>query len=250
MSNRFEKNYKVNVYDVDSTMKCKFSSLLNYLWDVVIAQSESLGETKEGIIHNSCIWVLLKYDINIYEYPKFKDVITVDTEAIGIKKFYGYRNYTIKNSDGKIIGDAFSTAIVIDAEKRRPLRITPDQYDIYGITGEFDKTVVLDDLISLENAQYSKEYSIRYSDIDSNNHVNNVKYIEMSIDTLPEDIVNNYRLSNIKVLFKKETSYGDTIHISTEVMKNENDKINTLHTITSTEGKLLTKLQLEWKQYE
>ena len=88
LSNRFEKNYKVNVYDVDSTMKCKFSSLLNYLWDVVIAQSESLGETKEGIIHNSCIWVLLKYDINIYEYPKFKDVITVDTEAIVIKKFY------------------------------------------------------------------------------------------------------------------------------------------------------------------
>ena len=72
----------------------------------------------------------------------------------------------------------------------------------------------------------------------------------MSIDTLPEDIVNNYRLSNIKVLFKKETSYGDTIHISTEVIKNENDKINTLHTITSTEGKLLTKLQLEWQQYE
>ena len=84
MSNTFTKDYTINIYDVDSNMNCKYSSLMNYLWDVVISQTDTLGETDHGLVHN-CVWVLLKYDLKILEYPKFRDVITVETEAIGIK---------------------------------------------------------------------------------------------------------------------------------------------------------------------
>lgn len=55
MSNIFEKEYKINIFDVDSEHKCKFSSLVDYLWDVVISQSDYLGETNEGFVHNQCI---------------------------------------------------------------------------------------------------------------------------------------------------------------------------------------------------
>ena len=52
MSNIFEKEYKINIFDVDSEHKCKFSSLVNYLWDVVISLSDYLGETKEGFVRS------------------------------------------------------------------------------------------------------------------------------------------------------------------------------------------------------
>lgn len=135
MNTNFEKQYKINIFDVDSDHKCKFSTLADYLWDIVISQSDYLGETEEGFVHNQCIWVLLKYDITIYEYPKFKDTITVDTKVLGTKKFYGYRQNTIKNSEGKVIGEVISTAILIDFKKRRPMKISPEQSEIYGITG-------------------------------------------------------------------------------------------------------------------
>ena len=67
MNDVFEKKYKINIFDVDFNHKCKFSTLVDYLWDVVISQSDYLGETKEGFVHNQCIWVLLKYDITLYE---------------------------------------------------------------------------------------------------------------------------------------------------------------------------------------
>ena len=65
MNDIFEKEYTINFFDVDSEHKCKFSSLGDFLWDVIISQSDSLGETKEGFAQNNCIWVLLKYDITI-----------------------------------------------------------------------------------------------------------------------------------------------------------------------------------------
>ena len=248
MDGKFEKEYEINTYNVDSNLKCKFSSLVDYLWDIVISQSDSLGETNQGFVHNNCVWILLKYDINIYEYPKLKEIITVDTEVLGAKKFYGYRGYTIKNSQGEVIAEAFSIAILIDIEKRRPVRISPDQYEVYGIKGEMEEPTSLDDILNLEKEEYSKEYPIRFSDIDSNNHVNNVRYMEMSIDTLPRDILKEYELANIKVLFKKETTDGDTLHVSSEIIKGENNELTTLHTIINNDENFLTKLQLKWKR--
>lgn len=247
MSDIFKKEYKINIFDVDCEHKCKFSSLVNFLWDVVISQSDCLGETKEGFVQNQCIWVLLKYDITIYEYPKFRDTITVDTKVLGSKKFYGYRQNTIRNSDGKVIGEAFSTAILIDFEKRRPMRISSTQSEIYGLNGELDEVPPLDDLPKIQKEDYTKDYPVRYSDIDSNGHVNNVKYMEMAIDTLPRSILNEYKLFNIKVLFKKETTDKDTLHISSEVINNDNN-ITTVHNIANSNGNLLTKLQFIWKK--
>ena len=69
------------------------------------------------------------------------------------------------------------------------------------------------------------------------------------MDTLPRSILNEYRLFNIKVLFKKETTDGDTLHISSEIINETNDEITTIHKITSNNtGKLLTKLQFIWKK--
>lgn len=248
MNDIFKKEYKINIFNVDSEHKCKFSSLVDFLWDVVISQSDYLGETKEGFVHNQCIWVLLKYDITIYEYPKFRDTITVDTKVLGSKKFYGYRKNTIKNSEGKVICEAFSTAILIDFEKRRPMRISSDQSEVYGLNGELDVVPPLDDIPKIQKEDYIKDYPVRYSDIDSNGHVNNVKYMEMAIDTLPRSILNEYELFNIKVLFKKETTDGDTLHISSEVIHGENKAINTIHNIKSNNGNLLTKLQFIWNK--
>ncbi|MDU4891719.1 MAG: thioesterase [Clostridium sp.] len=248
MKDIFKKEYKINIFNVDSDHICKFSSLVDFLWDIVISQSDSLGETNEGFVHNQCIWVLLKYDITIYEYPKFKDTITVNTKVLGTKKFYGYRQNTIKNSEGKVIGEVFSTAILIDFENRRPMRISSEQGEVYGLNGELHEVPPLDDIPKIKEEDYLKEYPVRYSDIDSNGHVNNVKYMEMAIDTLPRSILNEYKIFNIKVLFKKETTDGDTLHIASEVIEDENSPITTLHNITSNDGKLLSKLQFIWKK--
>lgn len=248
MSDIFKKEYKINIFNVDSEHICKFSSLADFLWDIVISQSDHLGETQDGLVHNQCVWVLLKYDITIYEYPKFKDTITVDTTVLGAKKFYGYRKSTIKNHEGKVIGEALSTAILIDLEKRRPMRMSPDQMEIYGIDRELDEVPHLDDIARVQKEDYRKDYPIRYSDIDSNGHVNNVKYMEMATDTLPRSILNEYKLFNIKVLFKKETTDGDTLNISSEVIDHKNNNITTIHHITSNNGNLLTKLQFIWKK--
>ena len=248
MSNKFSKQYTINIYDVDANYKCKYSSLMNYLWDVVVSQSDALGETDHGLVNN-CVWVLLKYDLNILEYPKFRDTITVETDIVGIKKLYGYRSFTIKNSEGQIIVSGISTAILIDLAKRRPVKMSPEQCKVYGIEKELEEPLPLDDFIKFEEAKYIQDYSIRHSDIDVNRHVNNVKYIQMAVDTLPKELLNTYEISSMKVFFKKEATEDSTLHLCSNIMEHEEHELTTVHTISdSSSDKPITKLEFKWKK--
>ena len=63
---------------------------------------------------------------------------------------------------------------------------------IYGVYGDLKGDFKIPKLERLEEFKYEESFKVRYTDIDSNNHVNNTKYIDWAIETLPEDIVNNY----------------------------------------------------------
>lgn len=247
MSKPFSKAYTINIYDIDSSYKCKYSSLMNYLWDVVVSQSDDLGETDHGLINN-CVWVLLKYDLEIIEYPKFRETITVETDIVGIKKLFGYRSFVIRNAEGQTLVSGISTAMLIDLDKRRPVKMTPEQCSVYGIEKELEENIPLDDFRRLENPKYVKDYIIRHSDIDVNRHVNNVKYIEMAVDALPKEILSEYEISHVKVLFKKEATKDSVLRICSEVIEMDESCITTAHQIVDEkEDKLLTKLEFKWK---
>ena len=92
---------------------------------------------------------------------------------------------------------------------------------------------------------YSKEFKVRYSDIDSNAHVNNVKYIGWALESVPVEILYNNNLVELSVVFEKECSYGDEIKSICEVKENDEEYI-ILHKIENNEGKELTTLISKW----
>ena len=244
-SNVFSKNYEVNYYDVDRNLKCKLSSIVNFLCDVGNAQSEFLGETIDCLMKENCAWVFYKYDIKVKRYPKYRDVITVSTAASGFNRFYAYRGYEITDKDGNILVEATALFFLIDIQKRRPMRISEDKMKLYSGGVTLPKKIDMDEARDIEQEDYFKEFNIRYSDIDSNGHVNNVKYMEWAIESVPIEIIKDYELNSIKVTFEKETVYGESVHVSAQIIK-KGEEITTVHVVKSTEGKVLTKIEIDW----
>ena len=78
--------------------------------------------------------------------------------------------------------------------------------------------------------------------------MNNVKYIEMAIDTLPRNILTEYEITNIKVLFKHEAMDESSLHIHSDVIENDEGTLTTVHTILdNNHNKPITKLELKWR---
>jgi len=239
------REYNIHYYEVDIHKRALITSIMNYLGDMAMYQSESLGVGIEYLKEHKMAWVLYKWDITIESYPLLNETIKIETYAHSFNKFYAYRKYEIFNDKGNKIGYADSVWILINTGRRRPIRVTKDMFDVYGIGDNKNEPIDIENILSINQVNSEKSFQVRYSDIDTNMHVNNVKYAAWALETVPKDIVLNCELKNIKVTYIKETTYGETITVSTEVIKEE-DKTICRHRIINEEGTELTLLESIW----
>ena len=78
-------------------------------------------------------------------------------------------------------------------------------------------------------------------------HVNNVRYVEWAVESLPLEIVLNYELKDLSVVFEKECKYGAEITAACQIIEQE-EKLTILHKISDQEGKELTILTSRWEK--
>lgn len=247
MGKILERDYEVHYYDVDVKLQCKIESIINYFTDIGTKQSESLGVGIEYLKERNLSWVFCKYDIKVNRYPKYGEKIRVTTNALGFKKFYAFRLYEIFDEEGNKIVEAIGVFLLIDINKRRVVRIPIEQYESYGVNKEEECDISVTKLEKLKEEMYLKEFKVRYSDIDSNRHVNNVKYIEWALESIPVEILYNNNLVELSVVFEKECSYGDDIKSICEI-REDNEQYIILHKIENSDGKELSTLISKWKK--
>ncbi|MFU0824498.1 acyl-[acyl-carrier-protein] thioesterase [Clostridium sp.] len=241
-----EKEYEIHYYEADYRKQALMTSLIDYFNDVATFQSEGLGIGIDYMKEKNMTWILYKWDINVKEYPKYGEKVIVRTEPCAVKKFYAYRKFYIFNMKKEVIATASSVWLLIDIREKRPLRVTAGLIKAYGLDDDNHEILKIDKIIKLDKEESSLEFKVRYSDIDTNGHVNNEKYAAWLIESVPIDIVSNRTLANMKITYKKETKYGENINVIT-ASKQVEDKIVFSHRILNENGDEITLGETTWK---
>ncbi|PJI08494.1 acyl-ACP thioesterase [Clostridium sp. CT7] len=241
-----KKNYDIHIYEVDSHGKATIASIMSYLEDLATYQTEKLGMSLKYFRDNKIAWVVYKWEVHMDKYPEYGDRIEVSTLPYSIRKFYAYRKYEIFNK-GERIGYANSLWFLIDTEKRKPCRITNNIYKMYNLTEEDNEQIPFDRLRKLKQVDYKNSFKVRYSDIDTNKHVNNVKYVSWVLENVPMEIISEHEISDLKVMYQKETAYGETIEVMTNMEEKEGKYIFN-HSINNSEGESLTLVKTEFRK--
>jgi medium-chain acyl-[acyl-carrier-protein] hydrolase len=241
------KEYEVHYYEVDFRKQMQITSLIDFLGDIATDQSERLGVGMDYLFSNGLGWVLYKWDINVYSYPRYGEKIVIKTMPYGFRRFYAYRIFEVFNESGELIAEASSIWFLLDIQKKKPVRIESNMYEVYGIPENCKDMLDVEEILKPENIQEEKVFNVRYSDIDTNKHVNNSKYASWAIEVMPLDIVLNYTLKRIKVTYQKETKYGETVRSKLQI-NNCGDKAVCNHSIEDKEGNILALLETIWEK--
>lgn len=242
-----EKQYEIHYYEVGHNKEASILSIMNFLEDIFVYQSESTGTGFNYLENNKLGWVIYKWDINIYKYPRYGDKIVVKMYPVSYRKFYVWRKYEIFDINGEKITDAISSWILINTENKKPCKITEELCDIYGLTLENNNAIDMNKVKLPDVIIEEKNFYVRYSDIDTNGHANNVRYLSWSIEAIPKNIIKEYKLRNVKVRYEKETRYGEFIKSSIEIIQDENN-IKCLHKITNEVDIVLAVLETTWNK--
>jgi acyl-ACP thioesterase len=141
------------------------------------------------------------------------------------------REFLIRNENNGIIARASSVWILINFDKRRPVRIPKEFGELYGINNEKAWTFDSGDEKIPQEAYIEKEMAIMRSDVDTNGHVNNKKYVGWLLETLPEDVYRNYSLSDFDIRYKKEVGSGCVICRACPVKPRQDEELCYIHEI-------------------
>lgn len=199
---------RVRYSECDEKAQITLPALVNYLQDCCTFQSEDLNIGVDYLKENHVAWVLSSWQVIIKRYPKMGETITISTWPYDFKGFYGYRNFKIEDEAGNVISYANSIWVYLDTQKNRPMRIPKEIQKIYAFEPAYPMELTDRKMEIPEKMQEMTPFPVQKFQIDTNNHVNNEKYILMALEYLPAKVT----IDSVRVEYKKAAVLGDIIY--------------------------------------
>lgn len=234
MKKGFEVSYTIGYFEVDGDLFLTPSSLAVYLQDAAILHSDSIGYTIDYFNNGKKGWVIINWHIDIIRMPQKGETIRVCTWSDECKRMQAERSFVVYDENEIPVAKAMSKWIFMDLERRRPVKINEDMAERYSslnvkaIENENYKMIEKDenDIIS------QRVFTVTRRDTDSNGHTNNTKYIEWAIDDVPDDIYYNYKVSDIRVVYRKECYKNSCVKGKCYLVNLDDDKKCVVSTFT------------------
>lgn len=200
---------RVSYSEVDNEQNLNYYALVNYMQDCGCFHSDDIGYGLEYLAPRKLGWFVTNYEIHIIRMPRYSEKIKISTYPYNFKGMLGSRVYTIESETGELLMYADSLWVLMDLDKLRPARLPDEIREAYGTEPperefqfEGSKLKYQGNGIKVGNFVVSEMY------IDTNGHMNNSFYIDVTRRFLPTQ-----EFDTIKINYKKAAQLQDNLEV-------------------------------------
>lgn len=227
----------------DMNGRIKLPSLILLSLQVSGSQSAQLGVSDKEILEKyNLVWIITEYDIDVIRLPRFAEEITIETEALSYNRLFCYRRFTIYDESGQAIIQMLATFALMDRDSRKVHSVDPEMVAPYQ--SEFSKKIIRGPKYTDLDNPTSKDYHVRFYDLDMNGHVNNSKYLDWIFEVMGADFLMGHIPQKINLKYVKEVRPGGMITSSYEL-----DGSQSRHQVTS-QGVVNAQALIQWTTKE
>lgn len=248
MENYFDREFNLRYFEMDRFGIATPTTILTLLEETAADHCYSINHSLYQLAEKNIGWVLISGFMQMERYPNYKEKITVRTWLSKYSTIKGFRENIIYDKQNNIIGRAKGLWIFFDIERRRPIQIFEDIKEKWS----FDKEESLSYDISkkikaVENPDYKLNFKVNRYDTDMIKHVNNIRYLQWVIESIPDEIIDNYYLHSIDGRFISEAQFGDVVISLTK--KDNSVDTSFLHTVKIQDSnKICATAKTTWKK--
>lgn len=206
-------NTEVRYSQIDSDALMTLSAMVDDIQDcsTMHVAKRGMPTMKLRQEHNQA-WILNSWQIVIERRPKLGELIDVSTIPYEFKGGCGFRNFLIEDENKEKIVKVNSVWTLINATSGFPMRVSDEAKT--GI--ELDEKLDMEYLprkIELPEGEFKENgiVEVKRSQLDTNNHVNNARYIDIALDYIPEDL----DVYMLRVQYNLPARKGDKIVVKT-----------------------------------
>lgn len=211
MNTPFSVPYTPTHYDCDGHKRMRPSALLLKMQECAGWQLDSLGLPYDRLYEEGFVFVIVSIGAKFYHMPEMEQPVTFETWPIGVKGARFHRNYRVLAGE-QLLCEAASHWVLIDPHSRKILRPSAFPHSLPLV----DRPVDVDGgghITMPEDLQPLESKRVRYSDVDANGHLNNVKYADIVMDYGPFDPFQS-RTAELYLSMTGEAYPGEVIRLA------------------------------------
>jgi len=206
----------VRSYDVDARGRLGIASICNFMQDAAGCHAHALNLSVEHLHAIHLTWVLVRMRVEIDRHLGWQDRMHIETWPSHQDKLFSHRDFILRDDEGETIGRSVTVWVLMDLQRWRPQRLgaLPHPLPI----GERPRAMAaIPDKIDVpETFATEQMFRVGDGDLDRNGHVNNVRYIEWALETVPVPILNTCCLDTLEINFTGEAFHGETIRAASQ----------------------------------
>jgi acyl-ACP thioesterase len=203
----------VRYQDTDVHLNATASALVGALQEAAILHSEELGRGIEYLTQRGQGWMITQTRAEVLRPARWRDELRVETWPSEMGRVLSRREFLIRDGAGGSLVRATTLWAFIDRVRQRVCRVPAEVASAYPV----DSTRALDGVFGrpapCARTQWSRVFPIGYRDVDSNRHVNNLRYLEWMIETLPPEVPERHFVRRINIRFQQETRPGAEVTV-------------------------------------
>ncbi|KAK4757016.1 hypothetical protein SAY87_007143 [Trapa incisa] len=239
----FRQNFSIRSYEIGADRTASIETLMNHLQETALNHVKTVGLLGEGfgstpeMTKRNLIWVVTKMQVLVNRYPTWGDVVQVDTWVCGSGKNGMRRDWLVRDiNTGETLIRASSVWVMMNKLTRKLSKIPEEargEIEPYFMNSP---PVVDEDSRKLPKLDDSCADHVlagltpKWSDLDVNQHVNNVKYVGWILESAPQQLLETHELCAITLEYKRECGKDSVLQSLTKIAGEEgNDEAEKTH---------------------
>lgn len=241
----WEEDFRVLTFHMDPKGKAHFTAICNFLQEGASMHAEKAGFGFEDMLKRNQVWVLSRLKVIVDSYPKWKDELKLKTWSRGREGIFYIRDFVIEDGNDNALIKATSSWAAINTKTRRPEVVEGLEDGLISLKEKVAIEEKLSKIPDFENLKFLRKRQIEYTDIDLVYHVNNVKYIELIMNSFSNEIHLRKKLNALEINYLGEAKYGENVLIYSEQYP-ENENRDLIKIIRETDNKEVCRARIDW----
>jgi medium-chain acyl-[acyl-carrier-protein] hydrolase len=208
---RLSKRFRVRSFEADPLGRLQVPILCRLLQEAATAHAAELGVAVDALVDSGVAWVLNRLDLHVQRWPRSDDEIVIETWPSAMNRLLTERRFRIVDSSGQESGRASTLWLVLDLERRRPVRLPAHVVENLQKLGLAPDPNRPDELAPPDTITSELGFSVRRSDVDLAGHANNTSFVEWVVEAVPDQVWSACNLSDLSIQFLAECRRGQTV---------------------------------------
>ena len=183
----YRQDFQVLSSDVDMSRTLRLSALFTRLQEAAIAHTIDLGITRDKTLDQGLLWAVTQYRAVFHRLPEYDEKVTLLSWPGKTMHLYFPRYLT------------------------RGI-IFPESHDIFIKETVTGNELPLPGRIRRQEASASCSFTVPYSFVDLNGHMNNARYYDLAVDNMPAEL-RSRKLKELSSEHIGEAQLGDAMTI-------------------------------------